>query len=424
MVSCEKAKVYAEILKSELAEATGCTEPIALALAGAKAREVLGCMPDKVDVYCSGNIIKNVSAVVVPNSGGIKGIDTAVLLGMIAGRADQQLQVISEVDDEQRKLLREEKKRVSFTCHLSEDVPTLFIRVDAEKGDDRVSVEICRRHAHFSKVIKNGEVLLDEECEDDEHVGPDKSLLNVKDIYDYALNSDLSDVEETIERQIRDNTAICMEGLKNSWGEEVGRNMMKYAFSDDVRIRARAAAAAGSDARMNGCPMPVVINSGSGNQGMTVSMPVIVYAKELKSPKEKLIRALVLANLIALHQKRYIGYLSAYCGAVSAAAGAGCGIAYLHDMSYEQICMVITDTIATIGGMICDGAKSSCAGKISLAVEAALMSVDMAKNHNVFRNKEGMVKDDIEKTIAAYGRMAADGMKSTDIEILNIMLED
>ncbi|MBO7676548.1 MAG: serine dehydratase subunit alpha family protein, partial [Erysipelotrichaceae bacterium] len=248
--------------------------------------------------------------------------------------------------------------------------------------------------------------------------------LNVRDIYDYAKSVDISDVEKTILRQIEDNTAISAEGLKNCWGETVGQTIAQLNKDNNLRLRARAAAAAGSDARMNGCPMPVVINSGSGNQGMTVSLPVIEYARELGASKEELIRALVLANLIALHQKRYIGYLSAYCGAVSAAAGAGCGVAYLSGMSYEQICMVITNTIATIGGMVCDGAKSSCAGKIALAVEAALLGVEMTKKDNVYRYGEGMVKKDIEGTIKAYGEMAAEGMKNTDVEILNIMLED
>ncbi|MBQ6335394.1 MAG: serine dehydratase subunit alpha family protein [Erysipelotrichaceae bacterium] len=424
MISSRIESVYAEILKNELVEATGCTEPIALALAGAKAREVLGFMPDKVDVYCSGNIIKNVKGVVVPNSGGIKGIDTAVILGMVGGKADKGLQVISAVNEEERALLKEELRRVDFHCHLAQDVPTLYIRIEASKDEDSVLVEIQQTHSNFTKIIRNKQTFLNKECEDGQDCGPDKSLMNVKDIYEYALYSDLSEVEPIIERQIKDNTAISEQGLCGNWGEEVGRNIREYEHSEDIRLRARAAAAAGSDARMNGCPMPVVINSGSGNQGMTVSLPVIEYARELNVSHEKLIRALVLANLIALHQKKYIGYLSAYCGAVSAAAGAGCGVCYLMGGNYEQICEVITNTIASIGGMVCDGAKSSCAGKISLAVEAALLGVKMAMNDKCYRYGEGMIKKDIEGTIKAYGRMAAEGMKATDVEILNIMLED
>ena len=424
MISSKIAETYRQILEEELQEATGCTEPIALALAGAKAREVLGNLPDRADVYCSGNIIKNVKAVVVPNSGGIKGIDTAVVLGMTAGDASVGLQVISKVTDEQKKELKDHLKQIKVSCHLATNVPSLYIRIEAGKGNDSALVEIQQTHSNFTRIERNGEVLFEKECTDEESVGADKSLMNVKDILEYAETVDLDEVKDVIERQIRDNTAICEEGLKNSWGEEVGRTLMDCLESCDVRTRARAKAAAGSDARMNGCPMAVVINSGSGNQGMTVSLPVIEYAKEWNVSHEKLIRALVLANLIALHQKRYIGYLSAYCGAVSAATGAGCGICWLRGGSYEQICQVITNSIAVVGGMVCDGAKSSCAGKISIAVETALLGVDMAFSGHVYRSGEGMVKDDIEKTIEAYGRMAAKGMKETDIEILNIMLEE
>jgi L-cysteine desulfidase len=424
MMNSEISKVYGQILKEELQEATGCTEPIALALAGAKVKAVLGDLPERVEVYCSGNIIKNVKAVVVPNSGGIKGIDTAVVLGMCAGDPDAGLQVISRVSDEEREKLKEHLKQIKLTCHLEKDVPTLYIRIEAFKGNEKALVEIRQTHSNFTKIIRNDEVLLDRECCSDEDVGADKSLLNVADILEYAETVDLDEVKDLIELQIKDNTAISERGLKDKWGEQVGQTMLSCRECPDVRFRARAKAAAGSDARMNGCPMAVVINSGSGNQGMTVSLPVIEYAEELKVSHEKLIRALVLANLIALHQKRYIGYLSAYCGAVSAAAGAGCGICWLKGGGYEEICDVITNCIAVVGGMVCDGAKSSCAGKISIAVETALMSVDMALNHNVFRNGEGMVKKDVERTIEAYGRMAAEGMKETDIEILNIMLED
>ena len=424
MISSEIKEAYTRILENELKEATGCTEPISLALAGAKTREVLGEIPDRVDVYCSGNIIKNVKAVVVPNSGGLKGIDTAVILGMSAGDPNADLQVISKVSDVQREELKTLLNQVKVTCHLAQNVPTLYIRIEAHKGENEAIVEISDNHSRFSKILYNGKLLSQDKGADSEDNDIDMELLNVKDILDYAETVDLSLVKEVIERQIKDNTAICLEGLTGKWGEAVGSELLKSSPCDSVRFRARAKAAAGSDARMNGCPMPVVINSGSGNQGITVSLPVIEYGQELKVSHERLIRALVLANLIALHQKRYIGYLSAFCGAVSAAAGAGCGVCWLKGGSYEEICDVITTTIATVGGMVCDGAKSSCAGKICIAVETALMSVDMAFHHHVYRNGEGMVKSDIEKTIEAYGRMAAKGMKDTDIEILNIMLED
>jgi len=423
MIDCRISDTYTKILQYELQEATGCTEPIALALAGAKTRAVLGGMPEEADVYCSGNIIKNVKGVVVPNSGGKRGIDTAVILGMVAGDENAGLQVIHKASDQDREKMKEYLQKTKIRCHLAQDVPTLYIRIEARNAENSALVEIQVTHSNVTRIVRNGEVVLETESGKDEYPGPDKSLLNVRDIIEYAQSVDVKDIQDVIERQIADNTAISQEGLKNPWGEEVGRNMLK-AYGNDIRIRARAAAAAGSDARMNGCPMAVVINSGSGNQGMTVSLPVIEYAREMNVTHEKLLRALALANLIALHQKRYIGYLSAYCGAVSAAAGAGCGICWLKGGGYEEISNLITNTIATVGGMVCDGAKSSCAGKISIAVETALMAMEMACQGNVYRFGEGLVKQDVEKTIKAYGRMAAEGMKSTDVEILNIMLED
>lgn len=424
MLSDCTVKAYTEILEYELQEATGCTEPIALALAGAKCRKVLGCLPEKVEVFCSGNIIKNVKAVVVPNSGGLRGIDVAVLLGMIGGDSDRSLQVISDITDEHRKTLRHELLQDYVHVHLAENVPTLYIRIEAEAGQDSATVEIQQSHHNFTEISKNGEVISRHQAGDEHDVmAENKELMNVRDILEYAETADVELFREVIERQIRDNTAICAEGLKNPWGEQVGRTLLDHYGNDSVRIRARAAAAAGSDARMNGCPMPVVINSGSGNQGMTVSLPVIEYAKTYDIDHEKLLRALALANLLALHQKRYIGYLSAYCGAVSAAAGAVCGICWLKGGTYQQICDTLSSTIATIGGMVCDGAKSSCAGKISMSVECGWQSMEMAMEKRAYRPGEGLVKKDIEKTIESYGRMARDGMAGTDVEILNIMLE-
>ncbi len=417
-------KNYNEILETELMEATGCTEPIALALAAATARKVLGCLPEKVDVYCSANIIKNVKAVVVPNSGGLKGIEVAAMLGIVGGDSEKALQVITNVSDEQREQLRKELLKNKVTCHLAQNVPTLYIKVAVSSDSETAEVILQNKHDNISSIIKNGEVIYHEEVPVGHEVaGPDKELLNVKDIIEYAETVNLDDVRQIIARQIKDNVAISQEGLTNDWGEQVGKTLFNCYDNRDVKIRARAAAAAGSDARMNGCPMAVVINSGSGNQGMTVSLPVIEYAKDLEVSEEKLYRALILANLIALHQKRYIGYLSAYCGAVSAATGAGCGICWLLGGKYEEISNTIINSIASIGGMVCDGAKSSCAGKISLSVESALQAMEMAMKGYVYRNGEGLVKPDVEETIKAVGKMAKDGMASTDIEILEIMLE-
>lgn len=423
MVSREVYNEYTALLKEELIEATGCTEPIALALAAAKARQTLGQMPEEVEVYCSGNIVKNVKAVVVPNSGGLKGIKVAALLGIVAGDADASLQVISHVDDEGRKALNEALEHVRVKVILAERVPPLYIRVKVRNGYNTAEIEIALAHTNVTRVIKNKEVLYSQDYDRDAIAGIETDKMNINDIIEYAETVDLDDIRETIERQIADNTAISNEGLRNNWGERVGQTLLEE-YGNNIIIRARAAAAAGSDARMNGCAMPVVINSGSGNQGMTVSLPVIEYARELNCDHDKLLRALVLANLMALHQKKYIGYLSAYCGAVSAGAGAACGICWLLGGTRKQIADTLVNAMATIGGMVCDGAKSSCAGKISLSIEAGIQGMKMAMKGLRYRPGEGIVKQDDDETVREVGRMGNAGMKGTDLEILHIMLEE
>ena len=423
MVSREVYNEYTALLKEELIEATGCTEPIALALAAAKARQTLGQMPEEVEVYCSGNIVKNVKAVVVPNSGGLKGIKVAALLGIVAGDADASLQVISHVDDEGRKALNEALEHVRVKVILAERVPPLYIRVKVRNGYNTAEIEIALAHTNVTRVIKNKEVLYSQDYDRDAIAGIETDKMNINDIIEYAETVDLDDIRETIERQIADNTAISNEGLRNNWGERVGQTLLEE-YGNNIIIRARAAAAAGSDARMNGCAMPVVINSGSGNQGMTVSLPVIEYARELNCDHDKLLRALVLANLMALHQKKYIGYLSAYCGAVSAGAGAACGICWLLGGTRKQIADTLVNAMATIGGMVCDGAKSSCAGKISLSIEAGIQGMKMAMKGLRYRPGEGIVKEDYDETVREVGRMGNAGMKGTDLEILHIMLEE
>lgn len=421
MLSEDGCRTYTEILKNELIEATGCTEPIALALAGAKARAYLGKEVEKVEVYCSGNMIKNVKAVVVPNSGEMKGIEAAVLLGIIGGDAEADLQVISKVNQAQREKLKETLEKNIVRVYLATNVPNLYIRVKVYGQGSECEVVISDTHTNVSKIVKDGSIILEKVSEKKVSPdGPDKSLLNVRDILEYGETVDIEAIREVIQRQIDDNTAISDEGLNNVYGAQVGRNLLKK--SNDIYTRARAAAAAGSDARMNGCPMAVVINSGSGNQGMTVSLPVIEFAREMNVSEEKLIRALAISNLVAIHQKKYIGALSAYCGAVSAATGAASAICWLKGGSYEEICATISNSIVTINGMVCDGAKSSCAGKIALALDASLMAMDMAMNDSSYQPQEGLVKDNVEETIAAVGKMAKDGMKETDVEILNIML--
>lgn len=415
---------YVEILKKELIVALGCTEPIAIAYAGAKVREVLGRMPERCEIMCSGNIVKNVKGVTVPNSGGMKGIDAAAALGIVGGHADRILAVLEDVTPEQIVFTKQLVENSFCKCGLIEGVENLYIVITAYAGEESASVEIRNFHSNITKITKNGDILFFSESQEDGSSGPDKSLLNVEDILEFGRCVQLQDIREVIARQIECNTAIAEEGLSRAWGAQVGRTLLETFGSDQVAIRAKAAAAAGSDARMSGCPLPVVINSGSGNQGMTVSLPVIEYAKEYQISEDGLYRALVVANLISLHQKKYIGSLSAYCGAVSAACGSGVGIAFMLGASYDEICGIITDTIATIGGMVCDGAKPSCAAKIASAVDCALTAMQMSRKNRVFLPGEGLVKENVEDTIRSVGRMGREGMKSTDVEILRIMLEN
>lgn len=412
---------YVKILENELVPALGCTEPIAIAYAAAKAREVLGEFPDYVEMRCSGNIIKNVKGVTVPNSDGQKGIDVAAILGIVGGDASRELEVLESVKQEDIEKTRELAAAGYCTCTLQEDVANLYIVAKVCKGSHYAEVTIINRHTYITRIVKDDVVLFEAAVSEESSNYVDKSLLNVKDILEFANTVNIDDVREVLKRQIEMNSAIADEGLMHPYGAQIGRTLLQV-YGDDVKIRAKARAAAGSDARMGGCSMPVVINSGSGNQGITVSVPVIVYAQEKNIEKEKLLRGLVVSNLIAVHQKKYIGSLSAYCGVVSAACGAACGICYMLGYPYEVVCETITNTIATVGGMVCDGAKSSCAAKISTALQTALLGMKMGLHDRAFQPGEGLVEDDVEETIRSIGRMGRDGMHSTDLEILNIML--
>lgn len=416
---------YVSILKDELIPALGCTEPIAIAFASATARDLLGCVPASLKVDCSGNIIKNVQGVTVPNSGGLKGIDVAATLGVVGGKATKCLEVLSSVTEDDIAKTKELVSQGFCTCSLVEGKDNLFVRVTAEGAGHQAVVEVSESHTNITYESKDGKVLLD--SGNSKKADPKrerKKLLDFDSIIDFADEVRLEDVEVVIDRQITYNTAISKEGLTHEYGAQVGRSLIKFYNKNDVRVRARSAAAAGSDARMSGCAMPVVINSGSGNQGMTVSLPVIEYAKDLHVSHEKLIRSLVLANLIAIMQKGYIGSLSAFCGAVCAAAGAGCGIAYLYGGGKEEISKTLTNTLADVGGIVCDGAKPSCAAKIASALDAAIMGFEMgAKEGIAFKEGEGLVKTNVDETVKSYGRMGKYGMKSTDTEILKIMLE-
>lgn len=414
---------YLAILREEIVPALGCTEPIAIAYASAKARSVLGCLPEHITVKCSGNIIKNVKAVIVPTTGDMKGIETSAVLGAVGGNPDKKLEVLVGVTEEDLALTRELLKKKICSVELIEGVSSLQIIVEMTAGNESSLVEIAFSHTNIVRIEHNGALLFKKGLSVQNATETDRSLLNLKDIYTFATTVNLEDVADLMERQVDCNLKIAREGLSNKYGANVGSTILEH-YGDDVRNRARALPAAGSDARMNGCVLPVMINSGSGNQGMTVSLPVEVYAEELEVTREKKIRALVLSNLIGIYQKNELGKLSAYCGAVSAAVGAGAAIAYLNNASYEVIEETIVNTLGNVSGIVCDGAKASCAAKIASSVDAAILAYHMASERRGFRSGEGLVKDSAEKTLKSYGRMGREGMRATDVEILRIMLEN
>ncbi len=413
---------YVAILEEELMLATGCTEPIAIAYCAAMLRETLGGAPETILAEVSGNILKNVKSVVVPNTGGMKGVNAAVAAGVVAGRQDAELQVISDVSETELQAIRNYAAQTPITTAYLEDTPCMLdIRLTGTRGADRAIVRIANNHTNIIHMEKNGEVLLDKplvaSAEDNLQ---DKSVLNLAEILEFADQVPLSRIEGVVGRQIDCNSAIAEEGLSGKWGAAVGCTLL--SGSQDIRTEARAYAAAGSDARMSGCEMPVVIVSGSGNQGITASMPVVRYAKHLGVSREKLIRAVAVSDLITVHQKTGIGRLSAFCGAVSAGIGAAAGIAYLHDESYDVIAETVTTAMGMISGTVCDGAKPSCAAKIAAAVEAGLLSYAMARAGRRFHGGDGIVTRGVEGTIANIGVLAREGMRETDRVILNIML--
>lgn len=413
---------YVAILNNELRAALGCTEPIAVAFAAAKATELLGAMPQKIEIHCSGNVIKNVQGVTVPNSGGLKGVEAAAILGVLGGDASKELEVLEGITPTVIKKTSQMLGTDFCKRVLVENVSNLYLLAKVFVDERSAEVEIKDSHTNIVRMtVDNKDVFLQNNIQNQKHTTTDTASLNVKTILEFANIVELSVIQKVLENQIIMNTAISEEGLRKDYGVAVGRTLLDV-FGNDIKIRAKANAAAGSDARMSGCSLPVIINSGSGNQGLTVSLPVIAYAQEMGLSREKLLRALVVSNLISLHQKKYIGKLSAYCGAVSAACGSGAAITYLHDGSYEDICKTIINTIANIGGMLCDGAKPSCAAKIASSVDAAIMAHHMSFNNKVFGFGEGLVQKDVEQTIENVGYVGRVGMKSTDIEILNIML--
>ena len=418
----QKYDAYVQILKEELVPAMGCTEPIALAYASAKARETLGCIPDKVVIEASGSIIKNVKSVIVPNTNHLKGIPAAATAGIIAGKAEKELEVIAEVTETEIEQMRQFLEHTDIKVEHVDNGITFDIIVTVYKGSSYAKVRIANYHTNIVWIEKDGEVLFEVAVEGEKEEGlTDRNLLNMKDIWEFAMTVDVADVKETLDRQISYNMAIAEEGLRGDYGANIG-SVLLDTYGDDIRTRAKAKAAAGSDARMNGCELPVIINSGSGNQGMTSSIPVIEYAKEFESGEEKLYRALTLSNLVTIHQKTGIGRLSAYCGAVSAGAGAGAGIAYLCGGGYEEVIHTVVNALAIVSGIVCDGAKASCAAKIASAVDAGILGYNMYKRGQQFYGGDGIVTRGVEETIQNVGRLGKQGMKETNAEIIKIMV--
>lgn len=419
----KRYQAYLDILREELIPAMGCTEPIAIAYAAARARDVLGTQPDRVMIEVSRNIIKNAKSVIVPNTGKLKGIEASVAAGVVAGQAEKILEVISSIDDSDRKKITEflngQEIRV---VEAKSDLPFDLI-VTVFSGASQASVQISHYHTNIVRITKDCEVIYsDQDCAEVEITNlADRSTLNVRDILDFAESVDLKDIEDLLQQQIDYNMEIAAEGLKGDWGANIGSVLMD-AWGDDVKVRAKALAAAGSDARMGGCSLPVMIVSGSGNQGITASVPVIEYARELQTDRDTLLRALLVANLITIHQKTGIGRLSAYCGAVSAGCGAGAGIAWLHGGRFEEIAHTIVNALAIVAGIICDGAKPSCAAKIASSVDAGILGFLMFQRGQQFYGGDGIVTKGVENTLKNIGRLGHDGMRETDKEILRIML--
>ena len=413
---------YIQILHEELQPAMGCTEPIAIAYAAAKAKAVLGALPDRLAVEVSGNIIKNVKSVVIPHTGGLRGIPAAVAVGVVAGDPEGELEVISHVTQEGIKATERYLETTPIEVRCA-DTPHIFdIQITAFRGRDCAFVRIVDYHTNIACVRRNEETLLEKACVNKEAGLTDRSCLSVEGIVEFAEVVDLEDVREVLERQISYNMAIAEEGLQRNYGANIGKTILLNR-ENDINYKMRAWAAAASDARMNGCELPVVINSGSGNQGITASVPVIVYARETGKTEEELLRALCVSNLITTHLKTDIGRLSAYCGAVSAGVGAGAGLAYLKGGRLETIAHTVVNAIAVTSGIICDGAKASCAAKIAASVDAGILGLAMYENGNQFFGGEGIVKKGVENTIATVGKLARIGMEQTDKEIIHLMME-
>ena len=423
MITKELSAQYVALLRRELIPALGCTEPIAIAYAAARARRLLGCMPTSMTVHCSGNIIKNVKSVIVPTTNGLRGIDTSAILGALAGDPELGMEVLRNIKPEQVEHVRQLRDTGMCKILPLKSTANLHILLEVSGNGHSALVEIRDAHTNIIREEQDGMVVTGMASGCVSPTGSEQGYcdLSIENIYWFAKTVNLSEIEPILEKQLDYNMAIAQEGLRGEWGAQVGKTLL--ASGDSLANRAAAYAAAGSDARMGGCVLPVIINSGSGNQGMTVSLPVIVFAQEKGLSREEILRALALSNLVALFQKSFIGKLSAYCGAVSAACGSAAGIAYLCGDSLEVIEDTVVNTIANVSGMVCDGAKSSCAAKIATAVQAGFLGHEMAIRGHAFRNGEGLVKSDADKTVEVFGRMAREGMRTTDEEILRLMVD-
>ncbi len=414
---------FTQILKEELVPAMGCTEPISIAYGAAKAREILGKMPDSVFIEASGNIIKNVKSVIVPNTNGLKGIEAAAAAGIVAGKAQKVLEVIRDVTPEEKSAISSFLKSCDIRVAPDERDVVFAITITLRAKQDTVRLRIEDYHTHIVLIERNGvEILKNGKVSVQSESLTDRSCMSVESIYDFATTCDLDDVKEMIDRQIQDNYAIAQEGMRGSWGANIGK-VIKTTCGSAIQYRARYMAAAGSDARMSGCELPVIIVSGSGNQGITASVPVIEYAKELNVNRETMLRAVLLSDLLTIHIKTGIGRLSAYCGAVIAGCCAGAGIAFLHNGGLYEISHTLVNSLAIVSGLICDGAKPSCAAKISASVEAGIMGFHMIQCGQQFRGGDGIITKGVENTIRNVGRLGRLGMRETDKEIIRIMTD-
>lgn len=422
MITRQKYQDYINVLKEELIPAMGCTEPIAIAYAGAIAREHLGCLPERVEIEVSGNIIKNVKSVIVPNTGGLRGIEVAAAAGIVAGDAAKELKVISEVSTEAVAVIHKFLESTPITVNFSDSKKIFDIMITVYGNGHSAYVRICEFHTNIVEIREDDKYVLQKDIAVEDSLGfTDRGFMNVQEIIEFADTARIEDVKDILDLQIECNVNISEEGLAGDYGANIGKVLLKTYGTDDVKIRAKAKAAAGSDARMNGCEMPVVINSGSGNQGITASIPVIEYAKEWGVSDEKRYRALLVSNLITIHLKSGIGRLSAYCGAVSAGCASGAGIAYLYGGGVDEVSHTIVNSLAITSGIICDGAKASCAAKIATAIDAGILGYNMYKEGQQFYGGDGIVSKGVENTIKNVGQLAKEGMATTDQEILKIM---